>query len=103
MPAACGVYLLAMKVGCLREEPCVYDLWPQFIGFRLIPLNHDEHSNLYSLRFESLIPVNASKIGQVVKPVKFANNGATQPFVFDGGVSKSAGFRAFYVETSLRK
>lgn len=54
-------------------------------------------------RFESLIPVANTKIGQVAKPVKFANSGASTPFVFEGGVSKSAGMRAFHVESSLRK
>lgn len=54
-------------------------------------------------RFESLIPVANSKIGQVAKPVKFSNSGATTPFIFEGGVSKSAGMKAFHVETSLRK
>jgi hypothetical protein len=68
--------------------------------------NQYKHNNiqLNSLgRFESLLPVANSKVGQVAKPVKFAKSGALQAFAFEGGVVGSSGRTGFYVETSLRK
>ena len=54
-------------------------------------------------RFESLIPVGVqSKVGKVVKPKSFKNNGVGQPFVFEGG-AQSYGKPTFWVETSARK
>ena len=54
-------------------------------------------------RFESLIPVGVqSKVGKVVKPKSFKNNGVGQPFIFEGG-AQSYGKPIFWVETSARK